>query len=124
MPTTMPPELGIQCIPWPALERGDAAAIQTFCERLHEDGWAVIRLPDVAASELEELRQAAFTFFELPSEDKTRVGSELCATYVGYRDSPQQGAEFLETYLTPEGGCYPDDVVKPPGLAEAAASLH
>lgn len=108
---------------WPSLERGDATAVQTFCLELHSKRWTVIRLPEQAGREVEALRDAAATFFASPIVVKRAAGEGEDATYLGYRDSPKQGAEFLEVYLTPEGACYPH-IVEPPELAVAAAALH
>ena len=107
---------------WSALERGDAVAVAQFCDRLSTSGYAIIRLPDAAEPELAALRDAAGAFFARPSAEKSATGGEEAKAYVGYRDSPKQGAEFLETYLTPDGGCYP--CVEPPELAASASALH
>ena len=107
---------------WSALERGETAATLAFCQELHSTGWAIIRLPDEAAPELATLRNAAAIFFAAPADMKAAAGEEEAGPYVGYRDSPKQGAEFLETYLASDGGCYPH--VEPPEIALAAAALH
>ena len=107
---------------WAALERGDATAAAQFCSELSSKGYAILRLPDVAEPELAALHAAASAFFARPAGGKSAAGREEAKTYVGYRDSPNQGAEFLETYLTPEGGCYP--CVEPSELAAATSALH
>ena len=91
-----------------------------FCQRLHKDGYAIVRLPE---AEFDELRALAREFFALPEDQKRAVTGESDAVGgegVGYRDKSEADSEFLETFLTPAGDAHPEI----PGRQLAAAIAH
>ena len=81
-----------------------------FCERLHTAGFAILRLPASVAAEVSAVRPLAAAFFARPEECKRLVSGEAGSVGgegVGWRDKPEKGSEFLETYLTAAGTIVP-----------------
>ena len=102
----------------------DSPAAREFVERMHEHGFAILRFPADATSEVAALRSHAGGFFALPAENKRAIGDfkHVGDTYAGYRDSASIDAEFLEVHTLASGGTFPE-LGSPPGMSEASAAL-
>ena len=112
-------------IPYASIASGSSTAADDLCERLHRQGYALVRFPPEAEAEVEALRELAAGFFALPPEQKRSIGDFRFVgdTYAGYRDSAHIDAEFLEVHVCRGGGTYPP-LALPAGLSPAAAALH
>lgn len=100
-----------------------------FCERLHADGYVILRLPEHARSDFQDLRDRSAEFFAMPDHEKVLLSGDSAGfggEGVGYREKPEHDTEFLETYLTREGSVFPDmrDATNSVALADAVERVH